>query len=87
MLAVAMEVAETQKEALTFVAPQALDLMMTHNSMTDEEFRDALFNFACDITAIQASLVVEKVMSKDDFNAMIDEIQELQAMGRKVENE
>lgn len=87
MLALAMEVAETQKVALEFVSPEAIDLIKTHNSLTDDEFRDALFNFACELTAIQATLVVEKVMSESDFTAMVSEIDELKQMAKKVENE
>lgn len=69
------------------VRMSALALMETHNELDDEQFRDFLFQFAANLTAVTASYVTNVFMTQEEIDTMMKESVDLVKLGLDIESE
>ena len=56
-----------------------------HNTMTQEEMREALWQYSTHIASLTATLVTHACLTEDQLGVMLETIEEMEAMGKDVE--
>ena len=83
----AMEIAEASKEAMTdfeVMLAAAEIYKSAMNNPTDEEMQHLIFKYSAILTANVSTRITSILMTESDFNAMVDEVSEMDEITKKV---
>jgi hypothetical protein len=88
-IANAIKIADASKEAVThplvmFQAKQMMDTILGENVIPSEEILRALFKYSSILSATTASRVTEVLLTESEMESMMDDIHEIETIGRDV---
>jgi hypothetical protein len=87
MSATAIAIAEASKEAMydEYVMDMARDIIDMKNDIDEKQMLNILFHYSAQLTAITANLVTKVLLTEEQMTAMIDELSELEELGKEME--
>ena len=86
MYAQAFGLQEATKDAIynEGVMNAAAELLNTYQTMGDEEFVGALFEYSALLSAVTATLTTERLLTADQLKSLMDTIEEISAIDSEI---
>jgi hypothetical protein len=87
MLSTAMALQEVTSNAVTDYSTmeRARDIFLGRESMTDDEFARAIFQYSAHLSSLTATLVTSVCLSKDQINEMVETLKEFDSLSKEME--
>jgi glycerol-3-phosphate O-acyltransferase len=88
MIATAIRLQEITKEAVhdDMTINMATALFAGRNTMTDEDFAQTLYQYSALLASLTTSLATSVLLTEEQLDTMIDEINEFDELGKDVFN-
>ena len=88
MLATALAIQEATSEAVHEDVVMNMASMIYHHrdEMSGEDFARALFQYSAMLSSVTATLVTQALLTEDQLNAMISDINEFDKIGKDITN-
>ena len=88
MLATALAIQEATSEAVHEDVVMDMASMLYHHrdEMSGEDFARALFQYSAMLSSVTATLVTQALLTEDQLNAMISDINEFDKIGKDITN-
>ena len=87
MISTAIAIQQATGEAVTDLSTmmKAREMYSQRDTMTQEEFARALFDYSAHLASLTATLVTTICLTETEINEMIDTIKEFDALGREIQ--
>ena len=88
MLATALAIQEATSEAVHEDVVMNMASMIYHHrdEMSGEDFARALFQYSAMLSSVTATLVTQALLTEDQLDAMISDINEFDKIGKDITN-
>ena len=86
MIATAIAIQDATGNAVTDFSSMMLakNIFKNHNTMTQEELTEALWNYSTHIASLTATMVTHACLTSEQMNDMLNTINEMEAMGEDI---
>lgn len=83
MISTALAIQSATGEAVTDISTMILAKSIYNNreTMTSDEFADAMFQYSAHLASVTATLVTHAVMTQDQIAELVNTIEEMESMG------
>ena len=87
MISTAMALQEATGNAVTdFSTMERIrDIFLGRESMTDNQFVEAIFEYSAHLSSLTATLVTSVCLSKDQINEMVETLKEFDSLNKEME--
>ena len=87
MISTALAIQDATGNAVTDVSTMILakSIYQNKDTMTNDEFAEAMFQYSAHLASVTATLVIGAVMSKSDIDNLLSTIKEIESMGNDIE--
>jgi len=88
VIATALALQETSKEAVFDKTSMMMASALFHgrHEMDDEDFQKAIFMYSAHLSAVATTLATNVLLTQTQLDEMIDTIQEMESMGKDLDN-
>ncbi len=88
MIATAIAIQEATKDAVHDDMSMAIASQLLHarNEMSDNDFAQMLFKYSALLSSLTATLVTNVLLTESEMDAMINEINEFDNLGKDITN-
>lgn len=86
MIATALKIQNATGEAVTDISTmmKASHIFRNHNTMTDEELSNALWEYSAHLSSLTATLVSHACLTESEMDLMVSEIREFDQLGKDI---
>ena len=86
MIATALQIQQATGDAVTDISTMMLakNIFENHNTMTNDELSEALFEYSAHLSALTATLVTHACLTKTQINDMVSDIKEFENLGKEM---
>jgi hypothetical protein len=87
MISTALAIQDATGSAVTDFSTliMAKSIASSRETMTDEQFSDAMFHYSAHLASLTASLVTHACLTEAQLNDMLETINEMDSMGKDIE--
>jgi hypothetical protein len=87
MISTAIAIQNATKDAVydESVMDMARAIFHMKDTMTSDEFAEAIFLYSAHLSAMTATLVTHACLTENEINDMMETIQEMEALGKDIE--
>ena len=87
MISTALAIQNATGEAVTDISTMILAKSIYNNreTMTNDEFADAMFQYSAHLASVTATLVTSVVMTQSQLSDLVDTIKEMESMGSDID--
>ena len=87
MIATALALQDATKNAVVDFSTMNLarDIFQNKDTMSQDEFASALFDYSAHLASVTATLVTHAVMTESQLNELLSTIKEMDSMGKDIE--
>ena len=85
MIATALQIQEATQDAVmdSSTMSMASEIFHNHNTMTQQELANALFQYSAHLSALTATLVTHACLTENQLGDMLDVIKEFDELGKE----
>ena len=86
MIATALQIQQATGDAVTDISTMMLakNIFQNHNTMTNDELSEALFQYSAHLSALTATLVTHACLTETQINDMVSDIKEFEDLGKEM---
>jgi RNA processing factor Prp31 len=83
MISTAIAIQDATGNAVTDISTMVLakSIYQNKDTMTNDEFAEAMFQYSAHLASVTATLVIGAVMTQSDINNLLSTIREIESMG------
>lgn len=87
MIATALAIQDATGDAVVDISSMLLakNIYQNYSTMTDEEMKEALWQYSTHIASLTATLVTSACLTKEQMDVMLETIREMESMGKDVQ--